>query len=195
MSVSLRQHHIMQKIRKTLPPTSFCFVEILRTSFHRSNTHSCYLASFTIVYLIDTGNYYSKNEFRRIQGAHGRSSKRQRFQNASKGSGSVSIDWLCPDHGSTPCWYVTAETRRHGPCLPLLVSNLTTHTNTLMSVLSVGHVSLIREARAKNDVVVASIFVNPTQFAEGEDLDKYPRQLDEDSELLSEEGVVSACMH
>ena len=70
-----------------------------------------------------------------------------------------------------------------------------THTNTLMSVLSVGHVSLIREARAKNDVVVASIFVNPTQFAEGEDLDKYPRQLDEDSELLSEEGVVSACIH
>jgi pantoate--beta-alanine ligase len=55
-----------------------------------------------------------------------------------------------------------------------------------------GHVSLIREARIKNDVVVASIFVNPTQFAEGEDLDKYPRQLDEDSELLSEEGVVSA---
>jgi pantothenate synthetase len=79
--------------------------------------------------------------------------------------------------------------------LPPIFSNLTTHTNTLMSVLSVGHVSLIREARAKNDVVVASIFVNPTQFAEGEDLDKYPRQLDEDSELLSEEGVVSACMH
>ena len=50
--------------------------------------------------------------------------------------------------------------------------------------------SLARAARAENDLVVASIFVNPTQFLEGEDLDKYPRQLEKDVELLGELGVV-----
>ena len=62
-----------------------------------------------------------------------------------------------------------------------------------------GHLSLAREARAQNDVVIASIFVNPTQFDENEDLDTYPRQLEEDVKLLTEIGVVSillhACMH
>lgn len=56
--------------------------------------------------------------------------------------------------------------------------------------LFAGHLSLVQAARAENDFVVASIFVNPTQFAPGEDLDKYPRRLERDSELLSDLGVV-----
>jgi len=52
-----------------------------------------------------------------------------------------------------------------------------------------GHLSLMRRARSDTDVVVVSLFVNPAQFAPGEDLDAYPRDEERDQRLAEAEGV------
>ncbi len=58
-----------------------------------------------------------------------------------------------------------------------------------MGYLHAGHASLMAAARAGNDMVVTSIFVNPLQFGPGEDLDAYPRDLAGDAALAEAEGV------
>jgi pantoate--beta-alanine ligase len=73
-----------------------------------------------------------------------------------------------------------AEPRREGKRIGLVPT---------MGYFHDGHLSLMRGAREDCDVVVVSLFVNPTQFGPGEDLDSYPRDEDRDAELAALEGV------
>lgn len=58
-----------------------------------------------------------------------------------------------------------------------------------MGYLHAGHLSLIKKAKEENDLVVVSVFVNPTQFAPGEDYESYPRDIDRDYKLAAEAGA------
>jgi pantoate--beta-alanine ligase len=58
-----------------------------------------------------------------------------------------------------------------------------------MGALHEGHLSLMRQAVGANDLTVASVFVNPTQFGPGEDFEAYPRRLQDDRAQMAEAGV------
>ncbi|NOQ42205.1 MAG: adenylyltransferase/cytidyltransferase family protein, partial [Desulfuromusa sp.] len=58
-----------------------------------------------------------------------------------------------------------------------------------MGFLHQGHVALLEEGRNRGDLLVLSVFVNPTQFGQGEDFADYPRDLQQDSELAQAAGV------
>ena len=58
-----------------------------------------------------------------------------------------------------------------------------------MGAFHEGHLTLMRRARAENDVVVVTLFVNPTQFNDLDDFDRYPRDLERDARMAEAEGV------
>ncbi len=74
-------------------------------------------------------------------------------------------------------------------CLAELGRDQTIGFVPTMGYLHAGHLSLIKASQHENDVTVVSIFVNPTQFAPGEDLDTYPRDFDRDSRLAKAAGT------
>ena len=76
-----------------------------------------------------------------------------------------------------------------GVCRELRMKHAVLGFVPTMGALHEGHLSLVRRARSECDAVVASIFVNPLQFAPGEDFAKYPRTFEEDCRSLEAEGV------
>jgi pantoate--beta-alanine ligase len=74
----------------------------------------------------------------------------------------------------------SAEWRKNGKTLGLVPT---------MGYLHEGHLALVRQARAENDIVIVSIFVNPLQFNQQEDLARYPRNVERDLAMLEAEYV------
>jgi pantoate--beta-alanine ligase len=86
---------------------------------------------------------------------------------------------------------VTTVAELHAESARLLAAKRGTSQGLVptMGALHEGHAALARTAVEQNDVAVASIFVNPLQFGDAVDLDRYPRTLDADLALLEEQGV------
>src|ERR1700734_925736 len=84
---------------------------------------------------------------------------------------------------------VSKVTEMQSVCRKLRANGLVLGFVPTMGALHEGHVSLVQRAREECSVVAASIFVNPLQFAPGEDFAQYPRTFEQDCRMLEVEGV------
>jgi pantoate--beta-alanine ligase len=94
-----------------------------------------------------------------------------------------------PPHARAGVKFVRAKDELRAALAPVRAEGPTIGLVPTMGYLHEGHLSLLRAARAECDFVVMSLFVNPTQFGPGEDLERYPRDEQRDSELAGEAGV------
>jgi pantoate--beta-alanine ligase len=79
-----------------------------------------------------------------------------------------------------PLWETLKAARRSGRTIGLVPT---------MGAFHEGHLTLMRRAKAENDIVLVTLFVNPTQFTDIEDFERYPRDYDRDAEMAAVEGV------
>jgi pantoate--beta-alanine ligase len=91
--------------------------------------------------------------------------------------------------GSRKPEIVTSPQQMQQRCLALRAAGQTLAFVPTMGYLHEGHLSLLREGRRRGDILILSIFVNPTQFGQGEDFASYPRELERDAALAESAGT------
>ena len=94
-----------------------------------------------------------------------------------------------PPHANAGATFVRRKDELRAALAPARADGRSIGLVPTMGSLHDGHLSLLRAAREQCDVVVMSLFVNPTQFGPGEDLERYPRDEERDAMLASEAGV------
>jgi pantoate--beta-alanine ligase len=91
--------------------------------------------------------------------------------------------------GSRKLEIINSPQQMQQRCLALRAAGKTIAFVPTMGYLHEGHLSLLREGRQRGDILILSIFVNPTQFGQGEDFASYPRELERDAALAESAGT------